>query len=74
MVENKYLVTHKPARFHLASLQTSTPENLWRELKVHVAQRQPRNITGLEEICMEKWTKIPHTVCANLVKTYRKLS
>ncbi|KAI3368481.1 hypothetical protein L3Q82_025494, partial [Scortum barcoo] len=30
-------------------------ENLWRELKVCVAQRQPQNITALEEICMEEW-------------------
>ncbi|KAI3356665.1 hypothetical protein L3Q82_003300 [Scortum barcoo] len=29
-------------------------ENLWRELKVCVAQRQPQNITALEEICMEE--------------------
>ena len=47
-------------------------ENLWRELKVRVAQEQPQNITALEEICMEKWSKIPATVCENLVKTYRK--
>uniref|UniRef100_A0A4W5PHN0 Uncharacterized protein n=1 Tax=Hucho hucho TaxID=62062 RepID=A0A4W5PHN0_9TELE len=47
-------------------------ENLWRELKVRVAQRQPQNITALEEICMEEWAKIPATVCENLVKTYRK--
>ncbi len=47
-------------------------ENLWRELKVHVAQRQPQNITALEELCMEEWAKIPATVCENLVKTYRK--
>ncbi|KAJ4943701.1 hypothetical protein JOQ06_006199, partial [Pogonophryne albipinna] len=32
-------------------------ENLWRELKVRVAQRQPQNITALEEICMEEWAK-----------------
>ncbi|KAJ4920754.1 hypothetical protein JOQ06_027769 [Pogonophryne albipinna] len=38
-------------------------ENLWRELKVRVAQRQPQNITALEEICMEEWAKIPATVC-----------
>lgn len=25
-------------------------ENLWREVKVHVAQRQPQNITALEKI------------------------
>ncbi len=47
-------------------------ENLWRELKVRVAQRQPQNITALEEICMEEWAKIPTTVCENPVKTYRK--
>ncbi len=47
-------------------------ENLWRELEVCVAQRQPQNITALEEICMEEWAKIPATVCENLVKTYRK--
>uniref|UniRef100_A0A8C7V8D2 Tc1-like transposase DDE domain-containing protein n=1 Tax=Oncorhynchus mykiss TaxID=8022 RepID=A0A8C7V8D2_ONCMY len=47
-------------------------ENLWRELKVHVAQQQPQNITALEEICMEEWAKIPATVCENLVETYRK--
>ncbi len=50
----------------------NTIENLWRELKVRVAQRQPQNITALEEICMEEWAKIPATVCENLVKTYRK--
>ncbi|KAJ4935514.1 hypothetical protein JOQ06_017046, partial [Pogonophryne albipinna] len=37
-------------------------ENLWRDLKVYVAQRQPQNITALEEICMEEWAKIPATV------------
>ncbi|KAK3561745.1 hypothetical protein QTP86_012992 [Hemibagrus guttatus] len=47
-------------------------ENLWRELKIRVAQRQPQNITALEEICMEEWAKLPATVCKNLVATYRK--
>ena len=37
--------------------------NLWRELKVCVAQQQPQNITALEEICMEERAKIPATVC-----------
>ncbi|KAK3537390.1 hypothetical protein QTP70_008850 [Hemibagrus guttatus] len=36
-------------------------ENLWRELKIRVAQRQPKNITALEEICMEEWAKLPAT-------------
>ncbi|XP_057709956.1 uncharacterized protein LOC130927873 [Corythoichthys intestinalis] len=47
-------------------------ENLWRELKVRVAQQQPRNLKALEKICMEEWAKIPAAVCANLVKDYRK--
>ncbi|KAI4890787.1 hypothetical protein NFI96_000033 [Prochilodus magdalenae] len=46
-------------------------ENLWRELKTCLAQRQPQSITALEEICMEEWAGIPATVCAHLVKTYR---
>ncbi|KAK3526009.1 hypothetical protein QTP70_012796 [Hemibagrus guttatus] len=36
-------------------------DNLWRELKIRVAQRQPQNITALEEICMEEWAKLPAT-------------
>ncbi|KAK3544982.1 hypothetical protein QTP86_031018, partial [Hemibagrus guttatus] len=37
-------------------------ENLWRELKIRVAQQQPQNITALEEICMEEWAKLPATI------------
>lgn len=47
-------------------------ENLWRELKVCVARRQPQNMTHLEKICIEEWANIPAAVCANLVKNYRK--
>ncbi|KAI4874892.1 hypothetical protein NFI96_034464 [Prochilodus magdalenae] len=50
-------------------------ENLWRELKVRVARRQPsKNITALEEICMEEWAQ--HTSnsvcqpCEDLQKTF----
>ncbi len=77
--------THRPAtkewlrkkHFKVLEWPSQSPdlnpiENLWRELKVRVAQRQPQNITALEEICMEEWAKIPATVCENLVKTYRK--
>ncbi|KAI4887759.1 hypothetical protein NFI96_004224 [Prochilodus magdalenae] len=42
-------------------------ENLWRELKVRVARRQPQNITALEEICMEEWANIPATEAADKV-------
>ncbi len=47
-------------------------ENLRRELKLCVAQRQPQNLKDLEKTCMEDWAKIPAAVCANLVKNYRK--
>ncbi|KAK3524472.1 hypothetical protein QTP70_029295, partial [Hemibagrus guttatus] len=42
-------------------------ENLWRELKIRVAQRQPQNITALEEICMEEWAKLPATMVEGLL-------
>ncbi len=47
-------------------------ENLWRELKLCVTQRQPQNLKDLEKTCMEEWARIPAAVCANLVKNYRK--
>ncbi len=47
-------------------------ENLRRELKLCVAQRQTQNLKDLEKTCMKKWAKIPAAVCVNLVKNYRK--
>ncbi len=47
-------------------------ENLWRELKVRVAKRQPRNLNELERICKEEWDRIPPEMCANLVANYKK--
>ncbi len=47
-------------------------ENLWRELKVRVAKRQPWNLNDLERICKEEWDKIPPEMCANLVANYNK--
>ena len=44
-------------------------KNLWRELRLRVAKRQPRNLKDLERICKEEWTKIPPKICANLLKT-----
>ncbi|KAI4900492.1 hypothetical protein NFI96_003337, partial [Prochilodus magdalenae] len=46
-------------------------ENLWRELKVRVARRQPQNITALEEICMEEWANIPATI---ITQRYQRFS
>ncbi len=47
-------------------------ENLWRELKVRVAKRQPQNLNELERICKEEWDKIPPEMCANLVANNKK--
>ncbi|KAK3526822.1 hypothetical protein QTP70_034612 [Hemibagrus guttatus] len=47
-------------------------ENLWRELKIRVAQRQPQNITALEEICMEEWAKLPATLKCTYDKKMRE--
>ena len=45
-------------------------ENLWRELKLRVAQRQPRNLKDLEKICMEEWAKNP---CCSVCKPGQEL-
>ncbi len=47
-------------------------ENLWRELKVRVAKRHPRNINDLERICKEERDKISPEMCANLVANDKK--
>ncbi len=47
-------------------------QNLWRELKVRVAKRQPQNLNDLKRICKEEWDKIPPEMCANLVDNYKK--
>ncbi len=47
-------------------------ENLWRELKVWDAKRQPQNLNDSEKICKEEWDKIPPEMCANLVANYKK--
>ena len=46
-------------------------ENLWRELKVRVSARLPRNLKDLERLCKEEWAKITASTCANLIKNYR---
>uniref|UniRef100_A0A8C7SUX3 Transposase Tc1-like domain-containing protein n=1 Tax=Oncorhynchus mykiss TaxID=8022 RepID=A0A8C7SUX3_ONCMY len=45
-------------------------ENLWRELKIHIAQRQPRNLKDLEKVCMEEWAKKP---CCSVCKPGQEL-
>lgn len=58
---------------HLKVLEwpSQSPDLNWRELKVRIAQRQPRNLKDPEKVCMEELAKIPAAVCANLVKNYR---
>ena len=38
-------------------------ENLWRELKLRVQERDPRNLIQLKEICKEEWAKILISMC-----------
>ncbi|KAL0168800.1 hypothetical protein M9458_037022, partial [Cirrhinus mrigala] len=57
---------------HIKSPDLNRIENLWRELKVQAAKRQPRNLNDLERICKEEWDKIPPEMCANLVANYKK--
>ena len=54
------------------SLDLNPIGNLWRELKLRVAKRQPQNLKDLERICKEERTKIPPKICANLLKNYNK--
>ena len=54
------------------STERNPIRNLWRELKLRVAKRQPRNLKDLERICREEWTKIPPKIYANLLKNDKK--
>ena len=54
------------------SLDLNSFENLWKELKIRVAQWQPTNLKDLERIYKEEWAKISHRICKNLVTNYRK--
>ncbi|CAJ0967222.1 unnamed protein product [Ranitomeya imitator] len=43
-------------------------ENLWKELKIKVHMRHPKNLDNLEKICMEEWAKITPETCAGLIR------
>lgn len=47
-------------------------EHLWKELKIRVHQRAPKNIQDLKTICAEEWAKITPEQCGRLVHTYNK--
>ena len=42
-------------------------ENLWKELKIRVGQRQPSNLDDLVQVYIEEWREIPSNICKNLV-------
>ncbi|CAJ0951270.1 unnamed protein product [Ranitomeya imitator] len=47
-------------------------ENLWKELKIKVHMRHPKNLDNLEKICMEEWAKITPETCAGLIRSYKR--
>ncbi|CAJ0958980.1 unnamed protein product [Ranitomeya imitator] len=47
-------------------------ENLWKELKIKVHMRHPKNLDNLEKICMEEWAKITLETCAGLIRSYKR--
>ncbi|CAJ0955270.1 unnamed protein product [Ranitomeya imitator] len=47
-------------------------ENLWKELKIKVHMRHPKNLDNLEKICMEAWAKITPETCAGLIRSYKR--
>nr|XP_057911779.1 uncharacterized protein LOC131106588 [Doryrhamphus excisus] len=47
-------------------------ENLWKELKIRVHRRDPRNLEDLKAVCVDEWAKITPEQCIPLVSPYRR--
>lgn len=47
-------------------------ENLWKELKIKIHRRGPRNLQDLKTVCVEEWAKITPEQCMRLVSPYRR--
>ena len=47
-------------------------ENLWKELKIKVHQRNPQNLCELKTICQQEWEKISSDFCSKLTSNYSK--
>lgn len=60
-------ITTKPTKEWLKSLDLNHIENLWREMKLWIAKRQPRNLKDLRSFCKEESDNTAPDMCANLV-------
>ena len=47
-------------------------ENLWKELKLRVHQRNPQNLNDLKDICRQEWDNISADFCKKLISNYSK--
>uniref|UniRef100_A0A8C5DP94 Transposase n=1 Tax=Gouania willdenowi TaxID=441366 RepID=A0A8C5DP94_GOUWI len=68
MQRNKYNILEWPSQ----SPDLNIIENVWCALKRAVHARKPSNLTELEMICREEWSKIPPTRIQTLIGSYRK--
>ena len=46
--------------------------NLWRDLKLRIQKKDPRNLTDLKRVSQEEWAKIPTDICKYLISKYPK--
>uniref|UniRef100_A0A3B3HFA0 Transposase Tc1-like domain-containing protein n=1 Tax=Oryzias latipes TaxID=8090 RepID=A0A3B3HFA0_ORYLA len=47
-------------------------ENLWKDLKIRVHRRDPRNLEDLKAVCVDEWAKITPEQRIRLVSPYRR--
>ena len=46
--------------------------HFWAELKKHVREKRPTNLTQLHQLCQEEWAKMYPIYCGKLVEGYPK--
>ena len=47
-------------------------ENLWKESKMKIHKRKPKNVTELKQICMKEWKNITPNICKKYIGDYSK--
>ena len=62
--DNKVMVLEWPSQ----SPDLSSIDNLLAEQRKLVRARRPTNLTQLQQLCQEEWTKIHPTYCGKLVE------